>query len=75
MEDITKKYDNGEITVIWEPGLCAHSARCVKGLPNVFNTQSKPWINVAGASTEAIMHQVAQCPSGALSYVVNVEKI
>ena len=71
MEDITKKYDNGEITVVWKPGVCIHSARCAKGLPAVFNPAEKPWINVKGADTEAIINQVNQCPSGALSWFRN----
>ena len=74
MEDNTKKYDNGEITVIWQPGLCVHSANCVKGLPAVFNLAQKPWINVEAADTEAIINQVNKCPSGALSFVRNKEK-
>jgi uncharacterized Fe-S cluster protein YjdI len=74
MKDITKKYDNGEITVVWQPGLCIHSARCVKGLPAVFDTASKPWINIDGADTEAIVNQVNQCPSGALSYIRNIKE-
>ena len=49
MEDNTKKYDNGKITVVWQPHLCAHSARCVNGLPEVFNLEQKPWINVSAA--------------------------
>jgi uncharacterized Fe-S cluster protein YjdI len=69
MEDITKKYDNGEITVIWQPELCQHSANCVKGLPAVFNLAQKPWINVFGADSEIITNQVTQCPSGALTWV------
>ena len=73
MEDNTKNYDNGEITVVWQPDLCAHSARCVNGLPSVFNAKSKPWINVEGADSEAIVDQVSQCPSGALSYFRNVK--
>jgi uncharacterized Fe-S cluster protein YjdI len=73
MEDITKKYDNGEVTVIWQPGLCIHSARCVKGLPGVFDPAAKPWININGADTAAVVNQVGQCPSGALSYVLNVK--
>ena len=73
MEDITKKYDNGEVTVIWQPGLCIHSARCAKGLPSVFDPASKPWININGADTGTIVNQVNQCPSGALSYVLNVK--
>jgi len=74
MEDNTKRYDNGEITVIWQPGLCVHSANCVKGLPTVFNLAQKPWINVQGADTEAIISQVNKCPSGALSFVWNREQ-
>jgi len=73
MEDNIKKYDNGEITVVWQPHLCAHSARCVGGLPAVFNLQQKPWINVSAADTETIINQVGQCPSGALSYFRNTE--
>ena len=71
MEDNIKKYDNGEITVIWQPHLCVHSARCVNGLPAVFNLQQKPWINVTAADTEIIANQISQCPSGALSYFKN----
>lgn len=67
MKDITKKYENGEITVVWRPSLCTHSANCVKGLPTVFNVSASPWIAVTGADTEAIVNQVNKCPSGALS--------
>jgi len=63
----TKEYSNGEITVLWKPGLCIHSAKCVKGLPNVFNINSSPWIDASGASTDEIIEQVSHCPSGALS--------
>ncbi len=74
MKDIIKKYNNGEVTVIWQPGLCIHSARCVKGLSAVFNTALTPWIDVSKADTEVIVNQINQCPSGALSYVRNSEK-
>jgi len=68
MKYITKKYDNGEVTVIWKPDLCQHSGNCVRGLPQVFDPNQKPWINIEGADTEAIITQVGKCPSGALSY-------
>jgi len=73
MEDITKKYDNGEITVVWQPNICAHSAICFHGLPSVFNPAMRPWITIDGADTEAIINQINQCPSGALSYFRNIE--
>jgi uncharacterized Fe-S cluster protein YjdI len=69
-----KTYSNGEITVIWKPGVCIHSGKCVQGLGEVFNVSARPWINIGGASTDRIIKQVEQCPSGALSYVRN-EKI
>lgn len=62
-----KEYTNGEITILWQPGLCTHSANCIRGLRAVFNTQRRPWINMEAAGTEEIKNQVAKCPSGALS--------
>ena len=72
-EGVTKKYSNGEVTVVWKPGVCIHSARCFTGLPAVFNPRERPWVNIKGASTEAIIEQVSQCPSGALSVFRNDE--
>ena len=68
---IIKKYTNGEITIAWKPDVCAHATHCWKNLPQVFSPRSKPWVNIEGASSEQIMEQVKQCPSGALSYVKN----
>lgn len=73
-EGIVKEYTNGEITVVWKPNRCIHSTKCWKGLLPVFNPKKKPWVNMDGASTEQIMDQVNQCPSGALSYFVNQEE-
>ena len=67
MKDITKKYSNGEVTIVWKPDLCIHSGNCVRGLPSVFQPREKPWIKADAATTEEIISQVAKCPSGALS--------
>lgn len=66
-----KQYSNGEVTIVWKPSLCSHSGNCVRGLPGVFNSRAKPWINAEGATSEAIINQVNKCPSGALSFFVN----
>lgn len=66
--EIVKKYSNGELTVIWKPKLCIHSAICVHTLPSVYNPDEKPWIKAENASTAALKAQIAKCPSGALSY-------
>lgn len=74
MKDITKKYSNGEITIVWKPATCIHSTICWKGatgLLSVFNPTEKPWIKPLGASTEQIIEQVKKCPSGALSFYYN----
>lgn len=61
-----KEYKKESIAVTWEQEKCIHAANCVKGLPNVFQPKSKPWIHVDGASEEEIITQVSKCPSGAL---------
>jgi len=71
VKDITKKYSNGEITVVWKPAQCIHSGNCFTGLPEVFRPREKPWIIPEGSSTDKIMAQVQHCPSGALSYFLN----
>lgn len=73
MENITKKYTNGEVTIVWKPDVCVHSAVCFHGLPQVFNPHQKPWINAEGSTTANIVAQVKKCPSGALSYYMNNE--
>ena len=72
--EITKKYSNGEITIVWKPGKCIHSGVCVRTLPQVYNPKAKPWITMENASTEELKAQVSKCPSGALSYYLNSEK-
>lgn len=74
MKDITKKYTNGEVTIVWKPSVCIHSTICWKhatGLPEVFKPAEKPWIDPQGSSTEKIIAQVKKCPSGALDYYLN----
>ena len=74
LNNITKKYSNGEVTVVWEPKLCIHSAKCFMGLPQVFNPKEKPWIKIDGAGTQQIIEQVKKCPSKALSFYLDAEK-
>ena len=68
MEETTKKYTEGNLTVIWKPHKCIHSEKCYKGLPSVFNPDRKPWIDPSAEDPDIIRKQIRQCPSGALSY-------
>ncbi len=77
MKEITKKYTNGEVTIVWKPGACIHSTICWKaatGLPQVFNPAQRPWIKPEATTTDAIIAQVRKCPSGALSFYRNGEE-
>lgn len=71
MKDITKKYTNGEITIVWKPSLCSHSRQCFNGLPEVFDPGQRPWTRPENSSTEKIVEQIKKCPSGALSFYYN----
>ena len=73
-KSIIKKYSRDELTVIWQPKKCIHSAVCVKELPGVYDPNSKPWIKPENASVEELKAQIDKCPSGALSYEVGNEK-
>jgi len=76
MKEITKRYNNGEITIIWKPDQCIHSAICFKGLGEVFDPRRRPWITPENSTTTKIVDQINKCPSGALSYTTspNVDK-
>ena len=73
MKDITKKYTNGEVTIVWKPNTCIHSAICFRGLGEVFDPRKRPWITPENSTTEKIIEQVKKCPSGALSFYMNQE--
>lgn len=63
-----KTYESSDIIVEWRQEKCQHAAKCVKGLPQVFNLKQRPWIDVQGASADDIVAVIDQCPSGALTY-------
>jgi uncharacterized Fe-S cluster protein YjdI len=63
-----QEYRNDKIVVRYDPAICIHAGECVRGLPSVFDISKKPWINVNGASPDAIVDQIKRCPSGALAY-------
>ena len=72
--EINKEYSNGEVTIVWKASLCTHSANCARGLASVFKPREKPWVDPHGATTDAIVTQVKQCPSGALTAYLNSGK-
>lgn len=72
---INKEYSNGEVTILWKPEKCIHAGICVKTLPEVYHPKEKPWIKPENASSQALIDQVAKCPSGALSIARSTVRI
>ena len=65
---VEREYRNDRLVVYWEPKYCIHSANCIRGLPQVFNPQRRPWIEIDAASADEIAATVMRCPTGALSF-------
>ena len=72
--EIIKKYEKGDLTIVWKPQICIHAATCVQMLPEVYNPNEKPWIKAENASMEALKSQISKCPSGALTFEMKDEK-
>ena len=62
-------YEGDGITVTFDPAICIHSGKCVRGLPAVFDVKRKRWIDIGAASADEIATQVARCPPGALQAI------
>lgn len=68
MSDKGRKYTAEGIVVYYQPRLCIHAAECVRGIPTVFDTQKRPWIQPEYATPDQIAEVVQRCPSGALQF-------
>ena len=66
-ESTTRKRYTGEaVDVSFDPARCRHAAECVRGLPAVFDTARRPWIQPDGGDPADLVGVVARCPTGAL---------
>lgn len=63
-----KSYTTPDITVTYNADICIHVGECVRRLPQVFNTEKRPWIQPDQSSADAIAAAIERCPSGALQY-------
>lgn len=68
MEKKILSYNSDEIRVTYDLKRCIHAAECVKGLPEVFDPNRKPWIKPENADAEAVADVIEKCPTGALHY-------
>ncbi|MFC4454513.1 (4Fe-4S)-binding protein [Deinococcus sonorensis] len=65
-----KLYATDHITVSYDAQRCRHVAECVRGLPQVFDPQRRPWIMAQLAGPEQLAEVVRRCPTGALHYTL-----
>ena len=70
LRDKRKSYQGKKITIHDNRGICSHAGFCTDHLTAVFSSERKPWIDPDGATVEALIEVIKQCPSGALSYSI-----
>lgn len=68
MSDRLKEYWSDEIVVTFDSDRCIHVAECLRGLPAVFDTRKRPWVQPANATADEVAAVVMRCPSGALHF-------
>jgi CDGSH-type Zn-finger protein/uncharacterized Fe-S cluster protein YjdI len=66
--NVERVYRNSAIAVLWEPKLCIHAGYCFRGLPEVFQPESRPWVKINEATADKIAEIVMTCPTGALHF-------
>jgi uncharacterized Fe-S cluster protein YjdI/CDGSH-type Zn-finger protein len=66
-----RAYTAPEITVYYDVSRCIHFAACVRGLPQVFDTSARPWIQAGNAPAKMVAEVVRRCPTGALHDVLS----
>lgn len=63
-----QQYETDDLSVTFDPNRCVHVARCLQGLPAVFDVSRRKWIDLESGATEEIIETIERCPSGALQY-------
>jgi uncharacterized Fe-S cluster protein YjdI len=68
-----RTYTGPLVDVGFDAQVCRHAAECVRGMPEVFDTTRRPWIDPGVAADETSAQRlrdvVGRCPSGALQIV------
>jgi uncharacterized Fe-S cluster protein YjdI len=66
-----RRYTRDGAAVTYEVALCRHAGECVRGLPAVFDTARRPWIQPQNASIDDLERVIALCPTRALKFERN----
>jgi len=68
MAEKIHKYASDTITVRYDAKRCIHAAECVRGLPSVFDTTERRWVQPENANADEVAAVVMRCPTGALHF-------
>jgi CDGSH-type Zn-finger protein/uncharacterized Fe-S cluster protein YjdI len=63
-----RTYETEAIRVHWDSARCIHTGICLRRLPNVFDTQRRPWVDIHAEDADTVADAVSRCPTGALRY-------
>lgn len=61
-------YDGENLEIRYDVRRCIHAAECVKGAPEVFNPDNRPWVSPDAAPADRVAEVIHRCPTGALTY-------
>lgn len=70
MPDSRKTYGGARVEVSFDSARCRHAAECVRGLPDVFDVDRRPWVLPDADDPQRVVEVVARCPTGALRTAV-----
>lgn len=62
----TRTYTHGNLTVEWYADRCEHCEHCWRSMPEVFDPERRPWIQLQNGNHTDIWKTCRACPSGAL---------
>lgn len=68
MEEDVHRYYGENIEVSFDANRCIHVQECVNGLPDVFDPEERPWIDLEEVDPDEVADVVRRCPTGALHY-------
>lgn len=68
MQEKILSYNTDDVKVTWDIKRCIHAEECVRGLPGVFDSKSRPWIKPDLAGINELTEVIERCPTGALHY-------
>jgi uncharacterized Fe-S cluster protein YjdI/CDGSH-type Zn-finger protein len=65
---VRKVYRGRDIEVSFDLDICVHIGECLRGEPDVFELNRRPWVLPDAAPADEVADIVRRCPSGALLY-------